>query len=201
MCIYKCFENESNKFDVKYTVNSDWNTGYSSTITIVNNSNKVLEDWVLEFDFDREKETIWATQEEIAQIFGVNRPAVVKHLRNIFKDGELVYEETPTFEKGKLSSVCKYQNNGVAEKTAGAKYECEVKPGVKYNFYVLSKESDGTTNLIMDRNICEDGTLATKDTVDTEASPTTEARLTFNYSWIIKSNYVEPTFDTSYEYR
>ena len=42
--------------------------------------------------------------------------------------------------------------------TNGSKYECEVSQGVKYNFYVLSQESDGTTNLIMDRNICEDGT-------------------------------------------
>ncbi len=29
--------------------------------------------------------------------------------------------------------------------TKGSKYECEVKPGVKYNFYVLSHEDDGTT--------------------------------------------------------
>ena len=49
------------------------------------------------------------------------------------------------------------------EETPGSKYECEVKPGTKYNFYVLSKEEDGTTNLIMDRNICEDGTFASTD--------------------------------------
>ena len=44
------------------------------------------------------------------------------------------------------------------EDTIGSKYECEVKPGTKYNFYVLSHEDNGSTNLIMDRNICEDGT-------------------------------------------
>ena len=49
------------------------------------------------------------------------------------------------------------------ENTIGSKYECEVKPGTKYNFYVLSIESNGTTNLIMDRNICSDGTAATED--------------------------------------
>jgi len=42
----------------------------------------------------------------------------------------------------------------------GSKYECEVKEGTKYNFYVLSHEEAGTTNLIMERNICEDGTPA-----------------------------------------
>ena len=45
--------------------------------------------------------------------------------------------------------------------TPGSKYECEVKPGTKYNFFVLSQNNDGTTNLIMERNINSDGTVAT----------------------------------------
>jgi len=35
-------------------------------------------------------ETIWLPQKRIAQLFGVQRPAVTKHLNNIFKEGELV---------------------------------------------------------------------------------------------------------------
>lgn len=38
-------------------------------------------------------ETIWATQEKIAQLFGVQRPAITKHLQNIFKSGELREDE------------------------------------------------------------------------------------------------------------
>lgn len=34
-------------------------------------------------------ETIWCTQKAMAQLFGVQRPAITKHLGNIFKDGEL----------------------------------------------------------------------------------------------------------------
>lgn len=34
-------------------------------------------------------ETIWLTQEKIAQLFGVQRPAITKHLKNIFESGEL----------------------------------------------------------------------------------------------------------------
>lgn len=34
-------------------------------------------------------ETIWLTQEKIALLFGVQRPAVTKHLKNIFESGEL----------------------------------------------------------------------------------------------------------------
>ena len=34
-------------------------------------------------------ETVWLTQPQIALLFGVQRPAITKHLRNIFKSGEL----------------------------------------------------------------------------------------------------------------
>lgn len=46
------------------------------------------------FDVDAEGETIWATPEKIAQIFGVQRPAIVKHLSNIYKSGELSMDGT-----------------------------------------------------------------------------------------------------------
>lgn len=34
-------------------------------------------------------DTIWLSTEEIAKLFGVNRPAITKHLSNIYKSGEL----------------------------------------------------------------------------------------------------------------
>lgn len=33
--------------------------------------------------------TIWLTQQQIADLFGTKRPAITKHLSNIFKSGEL----------------------------------------------------------------------------------------------------------------
>ena len=38
---------------------------------------------------DKENETVWLTQEEIAELFNVNRPAIVKHISNILNDKEL----------------------------------------------------------------------------------------------------------------
>lgn len=38
---------------------------------------------------DFKNETIWATLDQIADIFEIERAAVTKHLRNIIKDGEL----------------------------------------------------------------------------------------------------------------
>jgi hypothetical protein len=37
-----------------------------------------------------QNETIWLSQQKIADLFGVQRPAVTKHLKNIFLAGELV---------------------------------------------------------------------------------------------------------------
>lgn len=34
-------------------------------------------------------ETFWMTQKKIAELFGVQRPAITKHLKNIFDSGEL----------------------------------------------------------------------------------------------------------------
>lgn len=39
-------------------------------------------------------ETLWLTQEKIAELFGVQRPAVTKHLKNIYESGELLEEST-----------------------------------------------------------------------------------------------------------
>ena len=35
------------------------------------------------------QEMLWMSQKQIALLFDVNRPAVTKHLGNIFKEGEL----------------------------------------------------------------------------------------------------------------
>lgn len=36
-----------------------------------------------------EDETVWLTQQQIADLFGTKRPAITKHLANIYKSGEL----------------------------------------------------------------------------------------------------------------
>lgn len=46
-------------YTIKYSVDSDWGNGFTSTISITNNTENALEDWVLEFNFDREITSIW----------------------------------------------------------------------------------------------------------------------------------------------
>jgi len=43
----------------------------------------------VELKIKLEKETIWLTQAQIALLFGTQRPAITKHLKNIFESGEL----------------------------------------------------------------------------------------------------------------
>ena len=43
----------------------------------------------IEVKLDVDKETLWLTQEQIAQLFGRERSVITKHLKNIFKDEEL----------------------------------------------------------------------------------------------------------------
>ncbi len=41
------------------------------------------------FKGDFERETIWASQAQIVELFGVDQSVVSRHIRNVFKDGEL----------------------------------------------------------------------------------------------------------------
>ena len=43
----------------------------------------------IEFKGDLQKETLWTTQAQIVDLFGVDQSVVSRHIRNIFKDGEI----------------------------------------------------------------------------------------------------------------
>ena len=45
-------------------------------------------------DVRLENETVWLTQEQIANLFGTKRPAITKHLANIYQSGELERDGT-----------------------------------------------------------------------------------------------------------
>ena len=51
-------------------------------------------DGVTNLDVRLENETIWLTQVQIAALFGTQRPAITKHLNNIYKSGELTEKGT-----------------------------------------------------------------------------------------------------------
>lgn len=48
------------------------------------------EDGSIKIDVHYLDETFWMTRKKISELFGVQRPAVTKHLKNIFESGELL---------------------------------------------------------------------------------------------------------------
>ena len=47
------------------------------------------EDGAVRINVGLHEETVWLTQATMAELFGVERPAITKHLKNIFESGEL----------------------------------------------------------------------------------------------------------------
>ena len=47
------------------------------------------EDGQTQIDVRMENETVWLTQKQIAELFGIKRPAITKHLKNIYLSEEL----------------------------------------------------------------------------------------------------------------
>jgi len=43
----------------------------------------------IELKGDFNKETVWANQAQIAELFGVDQSVISRHIRNILKDGEV----------------------------------------------------------------------------------------------------------------
>ncbi|RBQ29198.1 RhuM family protein [Aliarcobacter vitoriensis] len=54
----------------------------------------VYNDGELELKVSVDSQTVWLSADEIAYIFNVNRPAIVKHIGNIYKDEELDQNST-----------------------------------------------------------------------------------------------------------
>jgi len=75
-----------------------------------NNQNEIIlyqPDNSLKLEVRLEDETVWLTQAQIAELFGTKRPAITKHLSNIYASGEL--EEIGT------CSILEHMGTGLGE--------------------------------------------------------------------------------------
>lgn len=93
-------------------------------INTTNNFNEILlyttPNGTVKVEIYLQNETVWLSQQKIAELFGVQRPAITKHLKNIFESGELdekmvssILEHTTTHGaiKGKTQETkTKYYN-------------------------------------------------------------------------------------------
>ena len=72
----------------------------------------------LEVKIDAGNETVWLTQQQIAELFGTKRPAITKHLSNIYKSGEL--------DKASTCSILEHMGNDGKQHYTTASYNLDV---------------------------------------------------------------------------
>ena len=69
------------------------------------------DDVTINVVIDQENETMWATQKTIAELFNVNVPAISKHLKNIFNEGELTKNSVISKMETTANDGKKYNRN------------------------------------------------------------------------------------------
>jgi len=86
-------------------------------------------------------ETLWLNQEKMAQLFGVQQPAIAKHLKNIFKNKEL--------SKESVHSILEYTaNDGKIYKTQFYNLDAIIAVGYRVNSYQATKFRIRATNVL-----------------------------------------------------
>ena len=68
---------------------------------IANNGSSIVlyttDDGNTRLEVKLEKDTVWLTQSQMAELFGRDRTVITRHIRNIFREGEL--DETLVYKK------------------------------------------------------------------------------------------------------
>lgn len=82
------------------------------------------EDGTIQLEVQLQNETVWLTQAQIACLFGVKRPAVTKHIRNIYASGEL--------EENITCSILEHKGNDDSQLYSTKYYNLDVVLSVGY---------------------------------------------------------------------
>lgn len=87
----------------------------------MNTENKIIiyqtEDGQTQVDVRMENETVWLTQQQIANLFGTKRPAITKHLKNIYASEEL--------DENSTCSILEHLGNEGRGRFCGSRNICE----------------------------------------------------------------------------
>ena len=87
------------------------------------------EDGSISLDTKLENDTIWLTQKQMAELFGVKTPAINKHLNNIYNEGELDKISTVSI----LEIVQKEGNRDISRKIAFYNLDAVISVGYRVN--------------------------------------------------------------------
>lgn len=101
----------------------------------------VYKDGEIELKVSIESESVWLSTEEIALIFNVKRPAIVKHIGNIYKDEELEQNSTCSI----LEQVAK---DGKVRKINFYNLDMIISVGYRVNSKKATKFRQWATNIL-----------------------------------------------------
>ena len=98
-------------------------------------------------------ETAWLTQKAIAGLFDVQRPAITKHLGNIFSSGELVEESVSSILEHTAGDGKNYKTNYPILEDKGKVSAIEARLKAEQEFEIYRKRQDAEYISDFDREI------------------------------------------------
>ena len=122
----------------------------------------VYNDGELELKVSVNEETIWLTQKQMADVFGVNIPAISKHIKNIYKDKELNQFSTVSI----LEIVQKEGNREVLRKVEHYNLDIILAIGYRTNSARAIKFRQWATSIL--KNYIQNGYVINSDKITNE---------------------------------
>jgi len=100
-----------------------------------------------------ENETVWLSQAQMAELFGTKRPAITKHINNIYKCGELKEQNTCSIlehmgNDGKQLYVTKYYNLDAIISVGFRVFGASLKDAGKKLFAYIRMQETSATELL-----------------------------------------------------
>ncbi|MCL2687905.1 MAG: virulence RhuM family protein [Methanobrevibacter sp.] len=155
----------------------------------------------LEVVIDHSNETMWTTQKTMAQTFNVNVPAISKHLKNIFEEGELNENSTVS----KMEIVQKEGKREVKRQNTFYNLDAIISVGYRVNSKEATQFRIWATNIlkeyiikgyVLDKELLKNGTRFGKDYFDKLLEEIKEIRTSERRFY----QKVTDLFATSYDY-
>jgi prophage maintenance system killer protein len=106
----------------------------------------IYENGTVALNAQVENETIWLSQKQMAELFGVNVPAVSKHMRNIFKSKELI-------EKSVVSKMEITASDGKTYKTKHYNLDAIISIGYRVNSKQATQFRIWATNILREHMV------------------------------------------------
>lgn len=113
-------------------------------------------------------DTMWSTQKTMAELFNVNVPAISKHLKNIFSEGELVENSVVSILENTASDGKKYQTKYYdLDAIIAVGYRVNSKKATNFRIWATETLKEYITKgFVLDDELLKNGTRFGKDYFD-----------------------------------